>query len=159
MSDQQSRPVQGDRDRIAHLSDEVLFRCRVNEAHGQETAIVSSNHFSSVAAARFVAVKKRSRGDAPRSQRIVGHHVVGTGDWFLRIEGFVGVRPMARRGAEKAVPASFVFKDLRNLHLAKHPPRYKPIRAEDFVAAMLAEAYRTGLPALGAKTAERLRDA
>jgi isopenicillin N synthase-like dioxygenase len=40
-----------------------------------------------------------------------------------------------------------------------NPPRYKPIRAEDFVATMLAEAYRTGLPALGAKTAERLRGA
>jgi isopenicillin N synthase-like dioxygenase len=40
-----------------------------------------------------------------------------------------------------------------------NPPRYAPIRAEDFVATMLAEAYRTGLPALGAKTAERLRGA
>ena len=38
-----------------------------------------------------------------------------------------------------------------------NPPRYQPMRAEDFVKAMLAEAYRTGLPALGAKTAERLR--
>lgn len=38
-----------------------------------------------------------------------------------------------------------------------NPPRYQPIRAEDFVKTMLAEAYRTGLPALGAKTAERLR--
>lgn len=38
-----------------------------------------------------------------------------------------------------------------------NPPRYAPIRAEDFVKNMLAEAYRTGLPALGAKTAERLR--
>lgn len=38
-----------------------------------------------------------------------------------------------------------------------NPPRYKPIRAEDFVKASLAEAYRTGKPALGAKTVERLR--
>jgi isopenicillin N synthase-like dioxygenase len=37
-----------------------------------------------------------------------------------------------------------------------NPPRYQPIRAEDFVKASLAEAYRTGLPALGAKTAARL---
>ncbi|HWE73131.1 MAG TPA: 2-oxoglutarate and iron-dependent oxygenase domain-containing protein [Stellaceae bacterium] len=40
-----------------------------------------------------------------------------------------------------------------------NPPRYAPIRAEDFVAKLLAEAYRTGLPALGAKTAERLKGA
>jgi isopenicillin N synthase-like dioxygenase len=40
-----------------------------------------------------------------------------------------------------------------------NPPRHQPIRAEDFVKASLAEAYRTGLPALGAKTAERLRGA
>lgn len=40
-----------------------------------------------------------------------------------------------------------------------NPPRHAPIRAEDFVATMLAEAYRTGLPTLGAKTAERLRGA
>jgi isopenicillin N synthase-like dioxygenase len=38
-----------------------------------------------------------------------------------------------------------------------NPPRHAPIRAEDFVAASLAEAYRTGKPAIGAKTAERLR--
>lgn len=37
-----------------------------------------------------------------------------------------------------------------------NPPRYAPIRAEDFVKASLAEAYRTGLPALGARTQERL---
>jgi len=37
-----------------------------------------------------------------------------------------------------------------------NPPRYPPIRAEDCVAASLAEAYRTGLPALGAKTQARL---
>jgi isopenicillin N synthase-like dioxygenase len=37
-----------------------------------------------------------------------------------------------------------------------NPPRYAPIRADAFVATMLAEAYRTGLPALGTKTAERL---
>jgi isopenicillin N synthase-like dioxygenase len=37
------------------------------------------------------------------------------------------------------------------------PPRYKPVRADDFVKSMLDEAYRTGLPVLGAKTAERLR--
>lgn len=40
-----------------------------------------------------------------------------------------------------------------------NPPRYPPIRAEDFVKASLEKAYRTGLPALGAKTAERLRGA
>lgn len=40
-----------------------------------------------------------------------------------------------------------------------NPPRYAPIRAEDFVKASLEKAYRTGLPALGAKTAERLRGA
>ncbi len=40
-----------------------------------------------------------------------------------------------------------------------NPPRYAPIRAEDCVTAKLAEAYRTGLPTLGAKTAERLRGA
>jgi isopenicillin N synthase-like dioxygenase len=40
-----------------------------------------------------------------------------------------------------------------------NPPRYPPIRAEDFVKASLAEAYRTGKPALGAKTVERLRGA
>jgi isopenicillin N synthase-like dioxygenase len=40
-----------------------------------------------------------------------------------------------------------------------NPPRYQPIRAEDFVKASLAEAYRTGLPALGAKTAQRLSGA
>lgn len=39
-----------------------------------------------------------------------------------------------------------------------HPPRHAPIRAEDFVAASLAEAYRTGKPAIGAKTAERLKE-
>ncbi len=36
-----------------------------------------------------------------------------------------------------------------------NPSGYAPIRTEDFVAALLAEAYRTGLPTLGAKTAER----
>jgi isopenicillin N synthase-like dioxygenase len=40
-----------------------------------------------------------------------------------------------------------------------NPPRYAPIRAEDCVTAKLAEAYRTGLPALGAKTVARLRGA
>ena len=40
-----------------------------------------------------------------------------------------------------------------------NPPRYAPIRAEDFVAKLLAEAYRTGLPALGEKTVERLKEA
>jgi isopenicillin N synthase-like dioxygenase len=40
-----------------------------------------------------------------------------------------------------------------------NPPRHAPIRAEDFVKASLAEAYRTGLPAIGAKTAQRLRGA
>ena len=40
-----------------------------------------------------------------------------------------------------------------------NPPRYPPIRAEDFVKASLAEAYRTGKPALAAKTVERLRGA
>jgi isopenicillin N synthase-like dioxygenase len=40
-----------------------------------------------------------------------------------------------------------------------HPPRYAPIRADEFVEASLAEAYRTGLPTLGAKAAERLRGA
>ena len=38
-----------------------------------------------------------------------------------------------------------------------NPPRYAPIRADDFVKGLLAEAYRTGKPALGAKTVERLR--
>lgn len=38
-----------------------------------------------------------------------------------------------------------------------NPPRYPPGRAEDFVKASLEKAYRTGLPAIGAKTAERLR--
>lgn len=37
-----------------------------------------------------------------------------------------------------------------------NPPRYPPVRAEDFVKTMLAEAYRTGKPALGARTAQRL---
>jgi len=40
-----------------------------------------------------------------------------------------------------------------------NPPRYQSIRAEDFVKASLAEAYRTGKPAIGAKTAQRLRGA
>jgi len=40
-----------------------------------------------------------------------------------------------------------------------NPARHAPIRADEFVAKMLAEAYRTGLPALGEKTAERLRGA
>jgi isopenicillin N synthase-like dioxygenase len=40
-----------------------------------------------------------------------------------------------------------------------NPPRYQPIRAEDFVKASLAEAYRTGKPSLGAKTAQRLKGA
>lgn len=37
-----------------------------------------------------------------------------------------------------------------------NPPKYKPIEAEAYVSKMLDEAYRTGLPALGAKTASRL---
>jgi isopenicillin N synthase-like dioxygenase len=37
-----------------------------------------------------------------------------------------------------------------------NPPRYAPVNAEDYVKTMLDEAYRTGLPALAAKTAERL---
>ncbi len=40
-----------------------------------------------------------------------------------------------------------------------NPPRHAPIRADEFVKASLAEAYRTGLPTLGAETAERLRGA
>jgi len=38
-----------------------------------------------------------------------------------------------------------------------NPPRYKPVQAEEYVKTMLDEAYRTGLPALAGKTAERLR--
>jgi isopenicillin N synthase-like dioxygenase len=38
-----------------------------------------------------------------------------------------------------------------------NPPRYEPVRAEDYARKMLDQAYATGLPALGAKTAERLR--
>ncbi|HUK59648.1 MAG TPA: 2-oxoglutarate and iron-dependent oxygenase domain-containing protein [Stellaceae bacterium] len=38
-----------------------------------------------------------------------------------------------------------------------NPPRYPPIRADAYVKTMLDEAYRTGLPALAARTAERLR--
>ncbi len=38
-----------------------------------------------------------------------------------------------------------------------NPPRYPPLRADDYVKTMLDEAYRTGLPALAARTAERLR--
>jgi isopenicillin N synthase-like dioxygenase len=38
-----------------------------------------------------------------------------------------------------------------------NPPRYSAIRADDYVKTMLDEAYRTGLPVLGTKTAERLR--
>jgi isopenicillin N synthase-like dioxygenase len=38
-----------------------------------------------------------------------------------------------------------------------NPPKYPPIRAEQFLEDMLAQAYQTGLPAISAKTAERLR--
>ncbi|HXQ50017.1 MAG TPA: 2-oxoglutarate and iron-dependent oxygenase domain-containing protein [Stellaceae bacterium] len=38
-----------------------------------------------------------------------------------------------------------------------NPPRYKPVQADEYVKTMLDEAYQTGLPALGGKTAERLR--
>jgi isopenicillin N synthase-like dioxygenase len=38
-----------------------------------------------------------------------------------------------------------------------NPPRYQPVQAEEYVTVMLDQAYRTGLPALGEKTAERLR--
>jgi isopenicillin N synthase-like dioxygenase len=38
-----------------------------------------------------------------------------------------------------------------------NPPRYPPMNAEEYVKRMLDQAYQTGLPALGAKTAERLR--
>jgi isopenicillin N synthase-like dioxygenase len=37
-----------------------------------------------------------------------------------------------------------------------NPPRYAPIRAEDYLKSMLDKAYETGLPTLGAKTAARL---
>ena len=38
-----------------------------------------------------------------------------------------------------------------------NPPRYQPVQADEYVKTMLDEAYRTGLPVLGAKTAARLR--
>jgi isopenicillin N synthase-like dioxygenase len=38
-----------------------------------------------------------------------------------------------------------------------NPPRYEPVQAEAYVKTMLDQAYQTGLPALGGKTAERLR--
>jgi isopenicillin N synthase-like dioxygenase len=38
-----------------------------------------------------------------------------------------------------------------------NPPRHEPVKAEDYVTRMLDEAYRTGLPTLSAKTAQRLR--
>ena len=38
-----------------------------------------------------------------------------------------------------------------------NPPRYEPVLAEDYVKTMLDEAYRTGLPVLGGRTAQRLR--
>ena len=38
-----------------------------------------------------------------------------------------------------------------------NPPRYAPVNAEEYVRIMLDQAYQTGLPALGAKTAARLR--
>jgi isopenicillin N synthase-like dioxygenase len=37
-----------------------------------------------------------------------------------------------------------------------NPPRYAPIRAEDYLKSMLDKAYETGLPTLGTKTAARL---
>jgi len=37
-----------------------------------------------------------------------------------------------------------------------NPPRYAPIRAEDYLKSMLDKAYETGLPTLGARTAARL---
>jgi isopenicillin N synthase-like dioxygenase len=38
-----------------------------------------------------------------------------------------------------------------------NPPRHAPVNAEEYVRKMLDQAYQTGLPALGAKTAARLR--
>jgi isopenicillin N synthase-like dioxygenase len=38
-----------------------------------------------------------------------------------------------------------------------NPPRYEPVNAEAYVERMLAQAYATGLPALAARTAGRLR--
>jgi isopenicillin N synthase-like dioxygenase len=38
-----------------------------------------------------------------------------------------------------------------------NPPRYPPMNADEYVTRMLDQAYQTGLPALGAKTAARLR--
>jgi isopenicillin N synthase-like dioxygenase len=38
-----------------------------------------------------------------------------------------------------------------------NPPRYAPVNAEEYVKKMLDQAYQTGLPALGANTAQRLR--
>jgi len=103
--------------------------------------------------------------DAPP---IPGTMVVNIGDLFQAWTNDLYVSTLHRvfntaPAARISVPlfaspnGATIIKCLETCAGPGNPPRYQPVSAEDYVSVMLDRAYQTGLPALSAKTEERLR--
>ncbi|HUB95360.1 MAG TPA: 2-oxoglutarate and iron-dependent oxygenase domain-containing protein [Stellaceae bacterium] len=106
-------------------------------------------------------------GDWIDADPIPGTMVVNIGDTFQRWTNDLYTSTLHRvinKSAQARISAPLfaspngatIIRCLESCTGPGNPPRYEPVESEEFVKGLLEEAYRTGLPTLGAKTAERL---